>query len=162
MQGRPADSSGATHRGRTGIGVAPIAAVRQFAWAGWEAQTSYWPRPGNLPRAGRTLWLAAIAAWLIATYAHIHAAGVPAVAGYTDSPCNEARIASSINAGDWRRVRAAPVLIRASEGWRRPRSPLFGGDAAGVVEAVGEGVTRVRRGDHVALSWTPWCGACPR
>ena len=55
---------------------------------------------------------------------------------------------SSVNAGDWRRVRAAPVLIRASEGWRRPRSPLFGGDAAGVVEAVGSAVTHLAPGDR--------------
>jgi uncharacterized membrane protein len=47
-------------------------------WAAWEAATSYWPKWGNLPLAGRTLWLAAIALWLLATYAHIHAAGAPA------------------------------------------------------------------------------------
>lgn len=56
--------------------------------------------------------------------------------------------ASSINAGDWRRVRAAPILIRASEGWRRPRNPLLGGDAAGVVEAVGSAVTHLAPGDR--------------
>jgi Zn-dependent alcohol dehydrogenase len=37
---------------------------------------------------------------------------------------------------------------------------VLGHEGAGVVEAIGEGVTRVRVGDHVALSWTPWCGAC--
>lgn len=47
-------------------------------WARWSARTSYWPRWNNLPNAGRTLWLAAIAAWLLATYAHIHTAGIPA------------------------------------------------------------------------------------
>lgn len=57
--------------------------------------------------------------------------------------------ASSINAGDWRRVRAAPFIIRATEGWRRPRSRLFGGDAAGVVEQVGSEVTHVSPGDAV-------------
>jgi NADPH:quinone reductase-like Zn-dependent oxidoreductase len=56
--------------------------------------------------------------------------------------------ASSINAGDWRRVRAAPLVIRASEGWRRPRNPLLGGDAAGVVEAVGSAVTHLAPGDR--------------
>ncbi len=56
--------------------------------------------------------------------------------------------ASSINAGDWRRVRAAPVIIRVSEGWRRPRNPLLGGDAAGVVEAVGSAVTHLAPGDR--------------
>ena len=48
------------------------------AWQGWEAQTSFWPRWTNLLKAGRTLWLAGIALWLLATYAHIHAAEVPA------------------------------------------------------------------------------------
>jgi NADPH:quinone reductase-like Zn-dependent oxidoreductase len=56
--------------------------------------------------------------------------------------------ASSINAGDWRRVRAAPFVIRAVEGWRRPRNPQLGGDAAGVVEAVGSAVTHVAPGDR--------------
>ena len=37
---------------------------------------------------------------------------------------------------------------------------MLGHEGAGVVEAVGEGVTRVRVGDHVALSWTPSCGTC--
>ena len=57
--------------------------------------------------------------------------------------------ASSVNAGDWRRVRGAPAIIRMVEGLRRPRSPLFGGDAAGVVEAVGSGVTHLQPGDEV-------------
>ena len=37
---------------------------------------------------------------------------------------------------------------------------VLGHEGAGVVEAIGDGVTRVAIGDHVALSWTPWCGAC--
>ena len=37
---------------------------------------------------------------------------------------------------------------------------VLGHEGAGVVEAVGEGVTRVAIGDHVALSWAPWCGEC--
>ena len=37
---------------------------------------------------------------------------------------------------------------------------VLGHEGSGVVEAVGDGVTRVAVGDHVALSWTPWCGAC--
>jgi Zn-dependent alcohol dehydrogenase len=38
---------------------------------------------------------------------------------------------------------------------------VLGHEGAGVVEGVGAGVTRVRPGDHVALSWTPACGECP-
>jgi Zn-dependent alcohol dehydrogenase len=37
---------------------------------------------------------------------------------------------------------------------------VLGHEGAGVVEAVGDGVTRVAVGDHVALSWAPWCGEC--
>ena len=37
---------------------------------------------------------------------------------------------------------------------------VLGHEGAGVVEAVGPGVTRVAPGDHVALSWTPSCGEC--
>ena len=35
-----------------------------------------------------------------------------------------------------------------------------GHEGAGVVEAVGEGVTRVKPGDHVSLNWAPNCGEC--
>ena len=37
---------------------------------------------------------------------------------------------------------------------------VLGHEGAGVVEEVGDGVTRVAVGDHVALSWAPWCGDC--
>lgn len=35
-----------------------------------------------------------------------------------------------------------------------------GHEAAGVVEDVGPGVTRVKPGDHVVAMWTPMCGSC--
>lgn len=41
-----------------------------------------------------------------------------------------------------------------------PCPAVLGHEGAGVVEAVGERVSRVRPGDHVALSWTPSCGTC--
>nr|MBA2331525.1 alcohol dehydrogenase catalytic domain-containing protein [Actinomycetota bacterium] len=37
---------------------------------------------------------------------------------------------------------------------------VLGHEGAGVVEAVGEGVTHVRPGDHVAFCFVPACGAC--
>ena len=37
---------------------------------------------------------------------------------------------------------------------------VAGHEGAGVVEAVGKGVTRVGPGDHVVLSWAPDCGHC--
>ena len=39
---------------------------------------------------------------------------------------------------------------------------LLGHEAAGVVEAVGEGVTEVAPGDFVVLNWRAVCGAVPR
>ena len=42
-----------------------------------------------------------------------------------------------------------------------PRFPIVGGhEGAGVVEEVGEGVTRLRPGDHVICSFLPVCGHC--
>ena len=41
-----------------------------------------------------------------------------------------------------------------------PCPAVLGHEGAGVVEEVGERVTRVRVGQHVALSWAPWCGEC--
>lgn len=41
-----------------------------------------------------------------------------------------------------------------------PWPVVLGHEGAGVVEAVGKDVTRVRPGEHVALSWTPSCGEC--
>jgi Zn-dependent alcohol dehydrogenase len=41
-----------------------------------------------------------------------------------------------------------------------PCPAVIGHEGAGLVEAVGDGVRRVRVGDHVALSWAPSCGEC--
>ena len=49
----------------------------------------------------------------------------------------------------------------AIDGTAPTRCPaVLGHEGAGVVEAVGPGVERVRVGDHVALSWAPSCGHC--
>lgn len=37
---------------------------------------------------------------------------------------------------------------------------VLGHEGAGVVEAVGDGVTRVKPGDHILINWLPGCGAC--
>jgi alcohol dehydrogenase (nicotinoprotein) len=42
-----------------------------------------------------------------------------------------------------------------------PRFPIIAGhEGAGIVEAVGPGVTRVKEGDHVVCSFIPSCGQC--
>lgn len=53
-------------------------ALMGAAWAGWEAQTSYWPRLGALGRAGARNWLIGAAIWLAATWAHVWLAYIPA------------------------------------------------------------------------------------
>ena len=40
------------------------------AWQGWEARTSYWPKPGGLAKAGAVPWLGGVALWLVASWAH--------------------------------------------------------------------------------------------
>jgi S-(hydroxymethyl)glutathione dehydrogenase / alcohol dehydrogenase len=44
--------------------------------------------------------------------------------------------------------------------WVRPTPTVLGHEGAGIVEAVGEGVTGLREGDEVVLSWAPSCGEC--
>jgi len=41
-----------------------------------------------------------------------------------------------------------------------PLPMVMGHEGAGVVEKVGEGVTRLQPGDHVILVWVPSCGVC--
>ena len=41
-----------------------------------------------------------------------------------------------------------------------PYPAVFGHEGAGIVRAVGAGVTAFKPGDHVVMSY-PWCGTCP-
>lgn len=59
--------------------------------------------------------------------------------------------ASGVCRSDWR------VAIGTAP---KPMPIIAGHEGAGVVEAVGAGVTRLAVGDHVALSWAPGCGDC--
>mgnify|MGYP002624960809 CR=1 FL=1 len=43
---------------------------------------------------------------------------------------------------------------------KMPLPVVAGHEGAGVVEAVGQGVTRVRKGQRVVLCWAPHCGTC--
>jgi NADPH:quinone reductase-like Zn-dependent oxidoreductase len=58
--------------------------------------------------------------------------------------------AASINAGDYRMMRANPFFIRLMVGGLlRPKDPRFGSDVAGRVEAIGENIKQFRPGDEV-------------
>ncbi|KOF14383.1 hypothetical protein AC244_27495 [Ensifer adhaerens] len=62
------------------------------------------------------------------------------------------------------RIKAAGVChsdLHAINGQYTHNLPLvLGHEGAGIVEDVGQGVTNVRPGDHVVLSWLPSCGKC--
>ena len=57
--------------------------------------------------------------------------------------------AASVNALDWHVMRGDPYLARLSIGFGGPRAKSRGRDLAGVVEAVGRNVSRLRPGDEV-------------
>jgi NADPH:quinone reductase-like Zn-dependent oxidoreductase len=57
--------------------------------------------------------------------------------------------AASVNAYDWRYMRADPFLVRLVGGLFRPRNPRLGADIAGRVEAVGSEVSQFRPGDEI-------------
>lgn len=57
--------------------------------------------------------------------------------------------AASVNPLDKHYLHGTPYLLRLDNGFNAPESPRFGTDFAGVVEAVGVGVTRYKAGDEV-------------
>jgi NADPH:quinone reductase-like Zn-dependent oxidoreductase len=57
-------------------------------------------------------------------------------------------VAVSVNLGDWECLRGSPAYARIG-GMRAPARGRLGSDIAGVIDAVGEGVTRFRPGDQV-------------
>lgn len=57
--------------------------------------------------------------------------------------------ATSVNARDWHFMRGDPYVARLQIGLTRPKCRVPGTDFAGVVEAVGAHVTRLRPGDEV-------------
>lgn len=57
--------------------------------------------------------------------------------------------AVAVSVGDVFLLRGEPRIVRTVSGLRRPKQEILGRDVAGVVEAVGEQVTRFRVGDAV-------------
>ena len=57
--------------------------------------------------------------------------------------------AASVNASDWRGLRADPFIARLSSGLLKPKNKILGADLAGRVEAVGTNVTQFGPGDSV-------------
>jgi NADPH:quinone reductase-like Zn-dependent oxidoreductase len=57
--------------------------------------------------------------------------------------------AASVNPADWYAMMGVPYVARPQMGLRKPRTTTPGLDLAGVVAAVGNGVTHVRPGDEV-------------
>jgi NADPH:quinone reductase-like Zn-dependent oxidoreductase len=57
--------------------------------------------------------------------------------------------AAALNPLDWHYMRAEPYLMRLETGFGAPKNPRLGVDFAGVVEAVGPGVTKYKPGDAV-------------
>src|SRR5262249_46686171 len=43
---------------------------------------------------------------------------------------------------------------------KHPMPVVAGHEGAGIVEAVGAGVSSIKVGDHVVLNWAPDCGHC--
>ncbi len=57
--------------------------------------------------------------------------------------------AASINAADYRLMRADPAVVRLENGFLRPKNTTLGSDFSGTVEAIGSEVSNVRVGDAV-------------
>jgi len=56
---------------------------------------------------------------------------------------------ASLNAADWHIMRGSPYFMRFTFGFSKPKYPVLGSDVSGYVEAVGENVTRFKKGDEV-------------
>lgn len=58
-------------------------------------------------------------------------------------------MANSANPADWHILRGKPFLARLSFGLFKPKNKLFGADFAGIVEDVGDGDSKFKKGDRV-------------
>lgn len=62
--------------------------------------------------------------------------------------------AAGVSMGDWHLMTGSPEIARLVLGRTAPQEPVRGMEASGVVEAVGDGVTRFAIGDEV-FGWIP-------
>jgi NADPH:quinone reductase-like Zn-dependent oxidoreductase len=65
---------------------------------------------------------------------------------------NEVRIkvhAATVNRTDMGRLSGKPYIVRLFWGFSKPKNPVSGTDFAGVIDAVGKGVTKFKAGDRV-------------
>lgn len=53
-------------------------ALMGVAWRQWESKTSYWPKWPRLLQVKPALWLAGLVLWLLVTWLHTPAGGIPA------------------------------------------------------------------------------------
>jgi NADPH:quinone reductase-like Zn-dependent oxidoreductase len=58
-------------------------------------------------------------------------------------------IAAGVNPADWAIMSGLPYIARPVYGMRKPKAPIRGTDVAGIIEAIGPGVTRFAPGDEV-------------
>ena len=64
--------------------------------------------------------------------------------------------AASVNAFDWRLLRADPFLVRLTDGFFRPRNRIPGVDISGEVVEIGRGVRGFQPGDQVFGDLSGW------
>ena len=57
--------------------------------------------------------------------------------------------ATSMTAGDWRMRAGEPFAIKLYNGLRKPKRTILGHEFSGVVESVGQNVTRFKKGDRI-------------
>lgn len=57
--------------------------------------------------------------------------------------------AASVNPYDWHMMTGTPLLVRLQGGWTTPKRSLLGIDVAGVIESIGENITKLAVGDEV-------------
>ena len=58
-------------------------------------------------------------------------------------------LASAVNKADWHLLTGTPFPIRFMSGMSKPKNPVLGADASGIVERVGNEVTQFKPGDEV-------------